>query len=455
MDPLVDSDSLAPVQSEFHKLLVYSIKLVSHSWHKTMSDDSVFDADRATDAHGNAIPPVFHSPALDFAVIARGAPHARTARMRLPHFTAQTPMFMPVGTQGTIKGLLSEQVESIEPFVILGNTFHLGSRPGPDRVSQLGGLHEMMGWPRAMLTDSGGFQMVSLLDLAQVTEEGVVFESPHDGTKMLLTPEESIRIQNALGADIMMQLDDVIAPTTPSAERMQEAMLRTIRWIDRCIAANSRPNEQNLFAIVQGGVNDDMRRECARELVKRNLPGYAVGGLAGGEDKHDFWRAVAISTAELPFDRPRYCMGVGYPVDLVVCVALGIDMFDCVYPTRTARFGTALTWSGTVNLKHSECASQMGPIDTMCTCQVCKRYSRAYLYTLVGRTDVGCQLLSIHNLSFLMQLMASMRAALEANAFHKFVCEFFARYYPDGKYPQWAVDALQHAGFPLPTTRSQ
>eukprot|EP00762_Andalucia_godoyi_P002290 ANDGO_07637.mRNA.1 putative queuine tRNA-ribosyltransferase len=392
--------------------------------------------------------PKFSSPALEFEVLGRCGRRARASRMQLPHFESQTPIFMPVGTQGTIKGLLSQQVSACEPFVILGNTYHLGQRPGAEAMGALGGLHELMNWDRALLTDSGGFQMVSLLELSKVSEEGVNFTSPHDGTQMMLTPEESMRIQNAIGADIMMVLDDVV-PSTTVGDRVVEAMHRTIRWADRCKQAHKRPTEQNLFAIVQGGLNNDMRKECARELVKLGFPGYAIGGLAGGESKDDFWKAVAAGTEELPINQPRYCMGVGYPVDLVVCVALGVDMFDCVYPTRTARFGTALTSFGTLNLRHASQAAEFIPIDSECDCSVCKRYTRAFLHTIAGRDDVGCQLVSIHNIAYLMTLMKNMRTALIEGSFQTFINTFFKKYYPNRDYPRWCVDALTYAGFLL------
>ncbi|KAJ7298494.1 hypothetical protein O6H91_Y570300 [Diphasiastrum complanatum] len=242
---------------------------------------------------------------------------------------------------GTVKGLTSSQLEDAGCQIVLGNTYHLALRPGADLLEQLGGLHHFMNWSRALLTDSGGFQMVSLLHLADITEAGVTFQSPVDGTSMLLTPEESIHIQNKIGADIIMALDDVVK-TTITGPRIEEAMYRTLRWIDRCIAAHSRPSEQNLFGIVQGGLDPHLRDVCCQGLVDRNLPGYAIGGLAGGEDKDSFWRVVAQCTAQLPEDKPRYVMGVGFPLDIVVCSALGADMYDCVYPTRTARFGTAL-----------------------------------------------------------------------------------------------------------------
>ncbi|KJE93636.1 queuine tRNA-ribosyltransferase [Capsaspora owczarzaki ATCC 30864] len=276
------------------------------------------------------------SPALSFQVTARcSTTKARVSRLVLPHSTVDTPVFMPVGTQGTMKGLTSEQVESLGCQLILGNTYHLGTRPGPALLQQLGGLHKFMNWNRSLLTDSGGFQMVSLLALAEITEEGVRFQSPHDGSMLMLTPEKSMELQNVIGADIMMQLDDVVSSLI-SGPRVVEAMHRSIRWLDRCIEAHSAPHKQSLFAIIQGGLDNNLRTQCVAEMVKRDLPGYAIGGLSGGEQKDPFWRVVDHCTNLLPENKPRYLMGVGYAVDLVVCSALGVDMFDCVFPTRTA-----------------------------------------------------------------------------------------------------------------------
>ncbi|XP_020612439.1 queuine tRNA-ribosyltransferase catalytic subunit 1-like isoform X2 [Orbicella faveolata] len=277
--------------------------------------------------------------ALSYEVLAEcSTTKARTAILTLPHYKVETPVFMPVGTQGTMKGLTSKQLTELDCQIILGNTYHLGMRPGTEILEKAGGLHGFMNWKRALLTDSGGFQMVSLLKLAEITEEGVKFQSPHDGQEMLLTPEKSTEIQNSIGADIIMQLDDVVSSTT-TGPRVEEAMLRSIRWLDRCIAAHARPTEQNLFAIIQGGLDPELRKTCVKEMVKRNTPGIAIGGLSGGEEKSLFCKTVTLCTDLLPKSKPRYLMGVGYAVDLVVCCALGVDMFDCVYPTRTAVSG--------------------------------------------------------------------------------------------------------------------
>lgn len=291
------------------------------------------------------------APALKFKLIAKDG-SARASLLELPHYTCSTPMFMPVGTQGTVKGLTPSELEQLDCHLILGNTYHLGNRPGADVVAHMGGLHRFINWPRAMLTDSGGFQMVSLLKLASITEEGVKFQSPHDGTEMLLTPELSMEVQNKLGADIMMALDDVVPATCTDAARVEEAMHRTLRWIVRCENAHKRKNEQNLFPIVQGGLNPSLRATCLDALIKLDAPGYAIGGLSGGESKDQFWRVVLQCTSALPPHKPRYLMGVGYAVDLVVCTALGVDMFDCFAGD------TQVTLASGVSMKIKDLAAQ-------------------------------------------------------------------------------------------------
>ncbi|KAE9457389.1 hypothetical protein C3L33_10703, partial [Rhododendron williamsianum] len=421
----------------------------------------------------------------------------------------------------TIKGLTTSQLEEIGCQIILGNTYHLELQPTSELIDELGGLHKFMNWPRALLTDSGGFQMVSLLHLADITENGVTFQSPIDGKPMLLTPEESIQIQvgtslcgdgfprnplinikggfalNRIGADIIMALDDVVR-TTITGPRIEEAMYRTLRWIDRCIAAHKRPNEQNLFGIVQGGLDPVLRDICVKGLVERNLPGYAIGGLAGGEDKDSFWRVVAQCTAALPEDKPRYVMGVGYPLDIVVCSALGADMYDCVYPTRTARFGTALVpevvatslilleliqsyshpqysntqffMQGILKLTHRAMADDTRPVDTTCACMVCKTYTRAYIHCLVTKDAMGSQLLSYHNLYYMLKLSRDLHSSiiegrlpeyvclflcldfafyLLSVLFHWFVCGFLQKMFPKGDVPEWVCNAMEVAGIDI------
>ncbi|KAG0716974.1 Queuine tRNA-ribosyltransferase catalytic subunit 1 [Chionoecetes opilio] len=370
------------------------------------------------------------SPALSFKVVAEcGRSLARTSLMTLPHHTIELPAFMPVGTQGTMKGLLPQQVKDAGAGLILGNTYHLGTRPGKDNMARLGGLHKFMDWDRALLTDSGGFQMVSLLDLAEITEEGVKFRSPYDGSECLLTPEESIAIQNAIGADIMMQLDDVVNVVETDYKRFELAMHRTTRWLDRCLAANKNPATQNLFPIIQGGLFPDLRQTSLEQLTARDAPGYAIGGLSGGEDKDRFWPVVLQCTKQLPRQKPRYCMGVGVAPDLVVCCALGVDMFDCVYPTRTARFGCALVDQGQINLKHKKFNGDFRPIDEACECSTCHHYTRAYLHTLVTKEPVACHLVSVHNIAYQMKLMRRIRESIKAGGFEAFVQDFMAEYY--------------------------
>ncbi|ORX97085.1 Queuine tRNA-ribosyltransferase [Basidiobolus meristosporus CBS 931.73] len=377
--------------------------------------------------------------ALKYTCVAKcSTTKARVSNIELPHFTAETPMFMPVGTQGTMKGLTTKQLEELECQVILGNTYHLGQ----ELLDEVGGLHKFMKWERGLLTDSGGFQMVSLLHLAEITEEGVQFENPFDKSLMLLTPEESISLQNSIGADIMMQLDDVVSSLT-TGPRLEEAMHRSIRWLDRCIKAHKKPDTQNLFAIIQGGLEPELRKHCIKEMVARDLPGYAIGGLSGGEEKDQFWRIVTLCTDYLPDDKPRYCMGVGYAEDLVVCSALGVDMYDCVFPTRTARFGNALLVTGSMNLKNARYANDFRPIDPECPCLTCKHYTRSYLHTIATKETVGCHLLSIHNIAFQMQLMKRLRQSIVEDRFPEFLRDFmYKRYKKAGKYPQWIVNAL-------------
>ncbi|KAI9501838.1 Queuine tRNA-ribosyltransferase catalytic subunit 1 [Coemansia spiralis] len=388
------------------------------------------------------------SPALKFEVLAKcSTTKARASKMHLPHHTAHTPMFMPVGTMGSIKGITTKQLEELDCHVILGNTYHLGSRPGPELLEKAGGLHRFMAWNRGLLTDSGGFQMVSLLKLANITEEGVEFENPHDGKKMMLTPEMSIGLQNAIGADIMMQLDDVVSSLTVGP-RVEEAMWRSIRWLDRSIKAHKRPLEQNLFPIVQGGLDEQLRTLSAQELVKRDSPGYAIGGLSGGEAKGSFWRMVNLSTDILPSNKPRYCMGVGYAEDLVVCSALGVDMYDCVFPTRTARFGNALVRTGSLSLRQGKYKDDVSPIDKDCDCSTCKNYTRAYLHTTVTKETTGCHLVTIHNIAFQMRLMRDIRQAIVNDQYPSFIREF-AKLRFGKTVPLWIVEALKSVNIDL------
>lgn len=300
----------------------------------------------------------------------------------------------------------------------------------------------MASWNMPLLTDSGGFQMVSLSSLATVTESGVTFISPRDRSLMHLSPELSVKLQESIGADIIMQLDDVVSPLT-NRDRIEEAMGRSIRWLDRCIASQTRPEQQKLFAIIQGGLDLELRGKCIDEMVKRNCSGYAIGGLSGGEDKDSFWRAVKFCTSRLPKDKPVYCMGVGYAIDILVCVALGVDMFDCVYITRTARFGHALVDSGSLSLKQKQYATDYMPIDKDCACITCARYSRSFLHSALAHETGACHLISIHNVTYQMRLMKQIRDSILGDRFEEFALEFLSKLYPDDDIPKWVMAALE------------
>lgn len=401
---------------------------------------------------------VYNGRALKFELFGKcSKSKARAATMTLPHGEVQTPMFMPVGTQASLKGITYDQLEELGCQICLNNTYHLGLRPGQEVLDAVGGAHKLQSWNRNILTDSGGFQMVSLLKLATITEEGVNFLSPHDGSPMLLTPEHSISLQNSIGSDIMMQLDDVVATLT-TGPRVEEAMYRSIRWLDRCIAAHKNPDTQNLFAIIQGGLDDELRRKCCEEMMKRDTPGIAIGGLSGGEDKVSYCRTVSTCTDILPENKPRYCMGVGYAEDLVVSVALGADLFDCVYPTRTARFGNAITKHGVLNLRHRSYANDLNPIEDGCKCPVCRPKSdggmemtRAMVFHVAGKETVGAHLLTLHNVFYQLELMRNAREAIMEDRYPEFVQQFFHNWYNGDrqKYPQWAIDSLKTVNIEL------
>ncbi|KAG5295359.1 queuine tRNA-ribosyltransferase [Histoplasma ohiense] len=382
---------------------------------------------------------------------------ARASTLYLPHGPVQLPIFMPVATQASLKGLTPEQLAQTGCKLCLNNTYHLGLKPGQAVLDEVGGAHAFQGWNGNILTDSGGFQMVSLLKLAQVTEEGVRFLSPHDGTPMLLTPEHSISLQNSIGSDIIMQLDDVIATTSPDHARIKEAMERSVRWLDRCIDAHKYPEKQNLFCIIQGGLDLELRKECCKQMVERDTPGIAIGGLSGGEAKGEFCKVVNACTALLPEKKPRYVMGVGYPEDIVVAVALGADMFDCVWPTRTARFGNAITSFGTLNLRNASFANDFRPIEEGCQCMCCRpkekgglEITRAYIHHLAAKETAGAHLLTMHNVHHMLALMGSLRAAILQDRFPDFLHKFFKTRYGDyTSIPQWAVTALRGVGVDL------
>jgi len=351
---------------------------------------------------------------------------------------------MPVGTQATVKGLSNRELAEVGSQIVLGNTYHLLLRPGPERVAALGGLHGFTGWRRPWLTDSGGFQVMSLGHRRVISEEGVEFSNHLNGDRTLLTPERSIAVQEQLGADVIMAFDEC-PPYPASRDYLQDSLERTLRWLERSLAAKTR-SDQALFGIAQGGVEPDLRRRSTLETIKFDLPGYAIGGLAVGEPKEKMYPVVDLSTDLLPPDRPRYLMGVGHPEDLVAGVALGVDMFDCVYPTRTGRFGYALTDGGRLNLSAARYKDDPDPIDLGCDCYACRNHSRAYVNHLVRAGEMlGLRLLSLHNVRYLHRLMERARTAIAAGAYGEFAREFASRRWPQGV-PEWFAGAMRRAG---------
>ncbi|KAL1696444.1 tRNA-guanine(15) transglycosylase-like protein [Schizophyllum commune] len=393
---------------------------------------------------------------MEFEVIARcQTTRARASRMRLAHGVTMLPTFMPVATQAAIKGLTPQQVEALGVTLILNNTYHLNLRPGIEILKEAGGAHKFQNWPRNLLTDSGGFQLVSLSKFTKITEEGALFASPFTGEPTMLTPEESISVQHAIGADIIMQLDDVVPSLTDDRARVEEAMERSVRWLDRCIAhheQSGRKSQQNLFAIVQGGLDSELRDRCLDQMIERKdrVAGYAIGGLSGGEAKDVFWRMISQCAARLPEDRPRYSMGIGFAEDLLVCVALGVDMADCVFPTRTARFGVALTHKGPLNLRLARHAADLSVIDPACPCPTCTdSTSRAMLHHIVTHETAGAHAVTLHNIVFQAQVMGRARDAIIKGTFPEYLKSFFAEYFGDVGYPRWCVDALRSVGVDL------
>ena len=351
---------------------------------------------------------------------------ARRGRLEFPRGTIETPVFMPVGTYGTVKGMTPEELESLGARIILGNTFHLMLRPGEEVIRAHGGLHGFMHWERPILTDSGGFQVWSLAELRKITEEGVRFASPVDGSQVFLGPERSMEIQRALGADIVMVFDEC-TPHPATEQEARDSMALSLRWAARCRAAHG-DNPAALFGIVQGGMYPALRRESLAGLLELGFDGYALGGLSVGESVEE--REAVIEAVEplMPADRPRYLMGVGTPEDLVESVARGIDMFDCVMPTRHARNGYLFTRQGTLRIRNARHRDDTGPIDPECGCYTCSHYSRAYLRHLERCNEIlGARLNTIHNLYFYLDLMAQVRAAIEAGGFEAWRRDFYAR----------------------------
>jgi queuine tRNA-ribosyltransferase len=363
-----------------------------------------------------------------FALLATDGP-ARRGRLTTPHGVVETPAFMPVGTQGTVKSLSPDDVREAGAQILLGNTYHLLLRPGPDLVRELGGLHRFMAWDGPILTDSGGFQVFSLAKLRKLTEDGVEFRSPVDGATHFLSPERAVEIQCALGSDIMHPLDECLAYPATRAQT-ERSLALTLRWAQRSLVAHrAGADAQALFGIVQGGFYPDLRARAVAETVALGFAGYAIGGMAVGEPKpmmRDLTEAVARA---LPADQPRYLMGVGKPEDLVESVARGVDMFDCVLPTRNARNGQCFTPDGPLTLKQARFTRDPAPLQEDCPCYACRRFSRAYLRHLFMADELLVyRLLSLHNLHFFLGLMAGMRAAIAAGAFEAFRTRFFARY---------------------------
>jgi queuine tRNA-ribosyltransferase len=353
---------------------------------------------------------------------------ARTGVLKTPRGDIRTPAFMPVGTAATVKALTVDQVRSTGADIILGNTYHLMLRPTAERVARLGGLHKFMRWERPILTDSGGFQVMSLSKIAKVTEESVAFQSHIDGSKHVLTPERSIEIQaDLLGSDIVMQLDECVA--WPAEEgRARQAMQLSVRWGKRSKDAFGTRDSQALFGIQQGSTFEHLRRESAERLIEVGFDGYALGGLAVGEGHEAMCEVLDYAPAMLPADRPRYLMGVGKPIDLVEAVARGVDMFDCVLPTRSGRHGQAWTWDGAINLKNARFAEDDTPLDETSDCPASSHYSKAYLHHLVKAEEIlGQVLLSWHNIAHFQALTAAMRAAIAEGRFEQFRRDFIAR----------------------------
>ncbi len=353
---------------------------------------------------------------------------ARTGVLHTPRGDIRTPAFMPVGTAGTVKALTVDQVKSTGADIILGNTYHLMLRPGGERMARLGGLHEFMRWDGPILTDSGGYQVMSLAQLRKLDEDGVTFQSHVDGSTHRLTPESCMTIQaDQIGADIVMQLDECPALPAPR-ERVQEAMELSLRWAKRCKAAFGAREKQNLFAIVQGGTDPELRRRSAETLVAEGFDGYAIGGLAVGEGHVEMLATLDFTTPFLPQDRPRYLMGVGKPIDIVESVARGIDMFDCVLPTRSGRHGQAWTDQGPLNIKNARFAEDLTPLDASIDCPASRDYSKAYLHHLFKTGELLCQvLLSWHNIAYYQALMARLRAAIAEGRLDQFRAEFAAQ----------------------------
>ena len=354
--------------------------------------------------------------------------NARTGILHTPHGDVLTPMFMPVGTAASVKFISPEELYDMNSGVILANTYHCWLRPGEDIIEKAGGLHKFMNYNNPMLTDSGGFQVFSLTSMRKITEEGVSFKSHLDGSSLFLSPEKSIQIQNKLGADIIMALDEC-PPYPASYEYMKDSVDRTLRWAKRCKDAHQREGEQSLFGIVQGGEYRDIRKYSAKALTEMDFDGYAIGGTSVGESKETMYKMIEYALEDLPKDKVKYLMGVGSPDALFEGVLRGIDMFDCVLPTRIARHGTLMTSHGRVNIKREEFKDDFSPLDDNCDCYCCKNYSKAYLRHLFRCNEgFGLRLMSIHNLRYLIHLMEQIRQAINEDRFLDFKNDYFAKH---------------------------
>ena len=350
---------------------------------------------------------------------------ARRGRLHTPHGVVETPVFMPVGTLGSVKALGPDELLGDDVRIILGNTYHLYLRPGHELVREMGGLHRFTSWPNAMLTDSGGFQVFSLAERRTITEEGVTFRSHLNGSKHLFTPEKVIGIEEALGADIIMAFDEC-PPATSERAYFEQSLARTTRWLGRCVEAWSR-ERCSLFGIVQGGLHEDLRKRHVEEICAVDLPGYALGGYSVGEEPRAMHEGVGFSAPLLPAGKPRYLMGVGTPIDLVTCVLAGIDMFDCVLPTRTARDGLLYTSGGKLVIRNARYARDPEPVDPKCDCYTCRNFSRAYLRHLFATREIlAMRLNTLHNVHYFLGLMANVRRALDEGRFSAFARELLA-----------------------------
>ena len=360
---------------------------------------------------------------------------ARCGVLNTPHGEVRTPAFMPVGTQGTVKALSPEDLRSVGVEMVLANTYHLYLRPGTDVIDAAGGLHKFMAWDGPMLTDSGGFQVFSLAVLNEVTDGGVEFQSHIDGSRHMLTPELAVEVQHSLGADVIMCFDHCVHYPIGEAEA-RAAVDRTTRWSEICRDVHGGSpfwESQLLFGIVQGGVYDGLRRRSLDALVKMDFPGYAIGGVSVGEPKDDMYRVTRLCTDLLPPDKPRYLMGIGMPEDILEAVESGVDMFDCVVPTRNARNGGLFTWSGRFNMGNKKFERDLGPLDPRCSCYTCRTFSRAYLRHLFkARELLALRLCSLHNVAFMIEFMDSVRTAIEEGAFAEFKKTFLEEYFGNG-----------------------